>query len=160
MLDVLVHIAQTKDFAHNGTFTFQELNPDSKVPSSWTMLYHFKKFDDKDNLKEMFEKIFDVIFNFAKQNYNILKRRQLDIAIDIHKILYYGNKNDPYVMEGKHERGTTHFYQFLTCAIVVAGRRFTIDAILMHKLDNVNARDNPPSIDGWHVEPFGFKSLA
>jgi len=83
----------------------------------------------------MFEKIFDVIFNFAKQNYNILKRRQLNIAIDIHKIPYYGDKNDPYVTEGEPDRGTTHFFQFLTCSIVVAGNRFTIDAIPIHKLD-------------------------
>ncbi|MFH1592718.1 MAG: transposase [Candidatus Woesearchaeota archaeon] len=137
LLDVLVHVAQTHDFAHNGTETFKELNSESKCPSSWTMLYHFNKFNNKIIIQEMFDKVFDTIFNFAKRNYRGLRRRQLDIAIDIHKIPYYGNKNDNYVLEGKLDRGTTHFHQFITCSIVVAGRRFTIDAILMHKLDNL-----------------------
>ena len=129
LLDVLVHIAQTKDFAHNGTATFKELNPSSEPPSSWTMLYHLKKLESVEETKELFERIFDVTFNFAKQNYNILNRRKLDLGIDIHKIPFYGDKNSPYILGAKHERGTSHFYQFISCAIVVAGRRFTIDAL-------------------------------
>ncbi|MFH1592370.1 MAG: transposase [Candidatus Woesearchaeota archaeon] len=137
LLDVLVHIAQTKDFAHNGTATFKELNSEAKCPSSWTMLYHFNKFNSRKRIKEMFEKIFDVIFHFARKNYKELNRRKLDIALDVHKIPYYGDKNDSYVVEGKNDRGTSHFYQFLTCSIVVAGRRFVLDAIPIHKLDNL-----------------------
>ena len=135
LLDVLVHIAQTHDFCNNGSLTFKELNPELKAPHGNTLMYHFRKFRYTEQIKDIFENVFDVIFNFAKQNYKELRRRQLDIAIDIHKIPYYGNKNDPYVAEGKHERGTTHFFKFITCSIVVAGRRFIIDAIPMHKLD-------------------------
>ncbi|MAH07588.1 hypothetical protein CMI38_05065 [Candidatus Pacearchaeota archaeon] len=137
LLDVLVHIAQTHDFTHDGSVTFKELNPESKAPTSWTMLYHFSKFNDKNKIQDMFDKVLEVIFNYAKQNYNILKRRKLDIAIDIHKIPYYGDKNDPYVTEGKPERGTSHFYQFITSSIVVAGRRFTLDAVPIHKFDTL-----------------------
>ncbi|MBI2499680.1 transposase [Candidatus Woesearchaeota archaeon] len=85
-----------------------------------------------------FISIFDIIFNFAKQNYKLLNRRKVNIAYDIHKLPYYGDKNDPYIVEGKPERGTTHFYQFLTCSIVIAGQRFTIDAIPIHKFDNLS----------------------
>jgi len=138
LLDVLVHIAYSHDFTTNGSSTFQELYPDAKAPSGDLMLYHFSKFQSVEKIKEMFISIFDVIFNFAKQNYKLLNRRKVDIAYDIHKIPYYGDKNDPYVVEGKHERGTTHFYQFLTCSIVVAGQRFTIDAVPIHKLDNIH----------------------
>ena len=57
--------------------------------------------------------------------------------MDIHKLPYYGDKTDYYVLGGKQERGTTQFFEFLTCAIVVAGRRFTIDAVPIHPLDNL-----------------------
>jgi len=138
LLDVLVHVAYSHDFTTNGSSTFQELYPDAKAPSGDLMLYHFSKLQSVEKIKEMFESIFGVIFNFAKQNYKLLNRRKVDIAYDIHKIPYYGDKNDLYVTEGKHERGTTHFYQFLTCSIVVAGQRFSIDAIPIHKLDNIH----------------------
>lgn len=137
LLDVLVHIAQTHDFANNGSVTFKELNPEIKVPHGNTLMYHFRKFKYSEQIRSIFETVFDVIFNFAKQNYKELRKRQLDIAIDIHKIPYYGDKNDYFVIESKQERGTNHFFKFITCSIVVSGRRFTIDAIPMHKLDNL-----------------------
>jgi len=138
LLDVLTHIAYSHDFTTNGSSTFQELYPDLKAPSGDLMLYHFSKFNSTEKIKEMFEKIFDVIFEFAKKNYKLLNRRKVDIAYDIHKIPYYGNKSDFYVMEGQPERGTSHFYQFLTCSIVMHGQRFTLDAIPIHKLDNIH----------------------
>ncbi|MBI4159172.1 transposase [Candidatus Woesearchaeota archaeon] len=94
-------------------------------------------FDSKEKIQDIFDRVLEVILNYAKQNYNILKRRKLDIAIDIHKIPYYGNKNDHYVMEGQSDKGTNHFYQFITSSIVVAGKRFTLNAIPFHKLDNL-----------------------
>ena len=130
LLDVLVHVALTHDFANNGSFTFKEIN-DKPCPSGDLMFYHFSKFKSITQLREMFEKILDVIFNFAKSNYNILKFRKLNIAYDVHKIPYYGDKTDSYVCGGKPERGTSDFFQFLTCSIVVAGQRFVIDVIPM-----------------------------
>ncbi|MAG45164.1 MAG: hypothetical protein CMH63_00120 [Nanoarchaeota archaeon] len=136
LLDVLVHLAQTHDFANNGSVTFKELNS-KEAPHGNTLMYHFKKFKYNDQVKDIFEKVLDVIFTFAKKNYKELRRRKLDIAIDIHKIPYYGDRNDSYIIEGKHERGTTHFYQFLTSSIVVAGRRFVLGVIPIHKFDNI-----------------------
>ena len=138
LLDVLVHVAYSHDFTTNGSTIFQELYPDKKAPSGDLMLHHFSKLNSIEQINIMFEAIFDIIFNFAKQNYKLLNRRKLNIAYDIHKIPYYGNKNDPYITEGKPERGTSHFYQFLTAAIVVNAQRFTIDAIPTHKLDRID----------------------
>jgi len=138
LLDVLVHIAYSHDFTTNGSNIFKELYPNVKTPSGDLMLYHFSKFKSIEKIRETFISIFDVIFNFAKQNYKLLNRRKVNIAYDIHKIPYYGDKNDPFIIEGKLERGTTHFYQFLTCSIVIAGQRFTIDAVPIHKLDNLD----------------------
>ena len=86
LLDVLVHIAYSHDFTTNGSSTFQELYPDIKAPSGDLMLYHFSKLDSIEKINSLFVSIFDIIFNFAKQNYKLLNRRKVDIAYDIHKI--------------------------------------------------------------------------
>ena len=138
LLDVLVHTAYSHDFTTNGSSTFQELYPNVKAPSGDLMLHHFSKLRSADKIKETFSSIFDVIFNFAKQNHKSFNTRKVDVAYDVHKVPYYGNKNHPYVTEGKHERGTTHFYQFLTCSIVASGQRFSVDAVPIHKLDSLH----------------------
>ena len=101
------------------------------------MFYHFKKLNNKPKIEETFRNIFDVIFEFSKKNYNLLNKRKLDIAIDIHDVPYYGSKSDPFVIGGKRDRGTNHFFKFVTCSIVVSGRRFTIDAIPIHNFDKI-----------------------
>lgn len=137
LLDVLVHVAQNNDFCNNGSMTFKELNPDKKVPHGDTIMHHFNKFKSTEEIKTIFERIFDVILNFAKKEHDVLRKRKVDIAFDVHKMPYYGSKDDDYVCGGKHERGTTKFFEFLTCCIVVAGRRFTIDAVPVHPFDTL-----------------------
>lgn len=135
LLDVLVHVAVTNDFANNGSFTFRQLNPEAKSPSGDLMMYHFSKFQSIGQIREMFERISSFIFNFAKSNYNVLKNRKHDIAYDVHKIPYYG-KGIVYACGDKFERGTSNFIEFLTCSIVVAGRRFIVDVVPIHPLDD------------------------
>ncbi len=137
LLDILVHVAQTHDFANNGCKTFKDLYEDKDVPDGDTLLYHFKKIGSRSELTTIFGSITDVIFNFAKKNYNLLNRRKLDVAYDVHKIPFYGYKNSEYIKGGKHERGTSYFYHFLTCDIVVAGKRFTIDVVPIHPLHSI-----------------------
>lgn len=136
LLDVLVHVALTHDFANNGSFTFREINPEAKSPSGDLMMYHFSKFDSIFQLRKMFERILDVIFNFARKNYNLLQHRKFDIAYDIHKMCYYG-KGISYTCGGKYERGTSNFIQFLTCSIVVGGQRFILDVVPIHPLNSI-----------------------
>jgi len=133
-LDVLVHVAQNNSFCNDGSRTFKELNPDKEVPHGDTILHRFNKFKSLEEIKAIFERIFDVVLNFAKKEYDVLRKRKVDLAIDVHKIPYYGDGMD-YIGAGKPERGTSNFYSFLTCAIVVGGKRFTIDAIPVHPLD-------------------------
>jgi len=89
-LDVLVHVAYTHDFAHNGAETFMEQNNAEDSPSSHVMLYHFKKFKSMEDVKVMFKEVFDTIFNFGKKNYSLLRRRQADIAYDIDRLIKLG----------------------------------------------------------------------
>ena len=130
-LDVLVHVASQCDFANNGANTFRELNPDRKSPSGDLMLYHFSKFEKREDILGIYDRILDIIFEFAKSNYNLLRNRAVDIAYDIHKIPYYGERVG-FTCGGKYERGTSEFIEFLTCSIVEGGMRFIVDAIPIH----------------------------
>lgn len=136
LLDVLVHVALTNDFANNGSVTYKAVSSKDSAPSGDLMMHHFSKFDSIEKVSKMFEKISNIIFNFARSNYNILKNRRHDIAYDIHKMPYYG-KGITWVCGDKFERGTSNFIEFLTCSIVVAGRRFVVDVVPVHPLDEI-----------------------
>ena len=139
LLDILVNVAYSHDFINDGCSTFQEQNSGLNIPNSDTVLYHFKKLDSVDKIEVMFRNIFDFVFNFAKKNYSLLNRRELDIAVDIHKIPYYGKNISHNYIKGSYEEGigTNKFFHFITCSIVVSGRRFTIDAIPMSPFDTL-----------------------
>ncbi len=138
LLDILVNTAYSHDFINNGCDTFFE-QTSIKTPNPDTILYYFKKLNSINNIEGMFNNIFDFIFNFAKSNYNMLNKREFDIAIDVHKIPYYGKSITPdYTKGGKAEGiGTNNFFHFITCAIVVPGGRFTIGAIPMNAFDKL-----------------------
>ena len=93
LLDVLVYTAYTHSFVNNGSNVFS-FEKDKEFPSGDLIMYHFNKIESIQEVRETFENIFDVIINFAKKNYNILQRRKLDIAYDIHKLPFYGKKID------------------------------------------------------------------
>ncbi len=131
LLDMLTHVAMTKDFTENGSKTFKILN--SKSPSADTILYHLNKFEDIEEIEKIFYNVFEKIFEIAKKENKLLKRRKFDVAIDLTDQLYYGNKNDFMVVETKPQKGTTHCFRFATINIVVAGQRFTLLALPMHK---------------------------
>ncbi len=137
LLDVLTHVASHHDFANNGSSVFKELYPERKTPSGDVLMYRFSKLNSYNEIKAMFDKVLDYIFKYAKKNYNLLKHRKLDIAYDIHKIPYYG-KDMIYTKKGKSDRGTTEFFEFLTCSIVEDGRRFVLDAVPIHPLNDIS----------------------
>lgn len=138
LLDVLVHVAFTHDFTNDGSNTFKEINNKEESPSGDLMMYHFSKFKSVQQLKEMSDKLHDTILNFAKKKYIPLNQQKLDVAYDFHKIPYYGDKNDPYVRGSKYDRGTSYFFEFLTCSITMKGQRFALDVIPLHSLSDIS----------------------
>ena len=136
-LDVLIYIAIHNDFANNGAVVFKELNQDRETPSGDLMLYHLGKYKTIDEIIDMFNGILDFEFEFIKRNYNPLKFRKHDVAYDIHKIPYYG-KGINCVCGGKFDRGTSNFFEFLTCSIVEPGKRFILDIIPKHPLNDLS----------------------
>ena len=131
LLDMLTHVAMTKDFTENGFKTYKLQN--SKAPSADTILYHLNKFEDIEEIEKIFYNVFEKIFEIAKKENKLLKRRKFDVATDLTDQLYYGDKNDFMVVETKPQKGTTHCFRFATINIVVAGQRFTLSALPMHK---------------------------
>ena len=137
LLDTLVHVASQGDFTNNGANTFQKFNPERKTPSGDVMMHHFSKFRSQEEIKEIFENILKIILKFAKKNYNVLKNRKLDVAYDIHDIPFYG-KDMLYACNGKHDRGTTQFFKFLTCSVVERGKRFILDVVPISPFDDLD----------------------
>ncbi len=127
-LDLLTHVAMNHDFTENGSKTFRFVMKEN-TPSADTLLYHIKKFSVEE-LKKSFMKAFEEIFRIAKKN-NVFKKKKLDVAVDLHDWLYYGDKNDLMVCETKPQKGTMHCFRFATINIVEGGRRFTLLAVPM-----------------------------
>ncbi len=132
-LDFLVHIALTEDFAENGSKTFSKLL-NKRTPTSDTLLYHLKKFEDREMLQKMFIEIFDLIFRMAKRS-NLFSGRKVDVAIDFTDWFYYGKDRGDMVMGKKPERGTSRCFRFATINITEHGRRFTLLALPVSTFD-------------------------
>jgi putative transposase len=126
ILDVLTYMCFTHGFAND---TSKSLNDSEEgiAPNGDTIMYHFHKLKSLTYLLDTFEKISDNLFNYVRKNYNILNNsRRFDIAYDIHDLDYWG-KGANYVCGGEYTHGTSTFFKFLTCSIVVNGYRFIID---------------------------------
>ena len=63
--------------------------------------------------------------------------KKLKIAFDFHKELYYGKKDNPYVIGIKAEKGTRKAHLWHTCAIILKGRELHIGSEMVKKGDEV-----------------------
>ncbi|MHA1150202.1 MAG: hypothetical protein ACTSR8_18375 [Promethearchaeota archaeon] len=59
--------------------------------------------------------------------------RKLKIAFDFHKDLYYGVKDNPYVIGIKAEKGTKKAHIYHTCSIILKGREMQIGSEMLKK---------------------------
>ncbi len=134
LLDLLIHIALTQDFAENGSKTLNLLR-NRRIPNSDTLFYHLKKEKDFDELRAVFMQIFDTVFRLTKRSGLILDRK-VDVAIDSTEWFYYGDHSHPMVIGKKPERGTNWCFKFITLDIVEHGERFTLLALPVSSLDN------------------------
>jgi len=128
LLDALTHVAMTQDFTTNGTKTFRLVREDAPSPN--TVLYRVGKLESQEVL-EMFQNSFEETYKLARTRGAF--KRKVDVAIDITDQLYYGDKNDPMVVNTMPREGTSHAYRFATINVVVHGQRFTLLALPMDK---------------------------
>jgi len=132
LIDLILHMCNTNDFAENGSRTFQLQR--TKTPNGDTLLYHLKEYQDIDQVKRMFVSMFEMIWETARRANQF--HRIVDCSIDFTGWHYYGDKNAPMVTEGKPDRGTTHYYKFATITISEKNQRFTLLAIPVGPFDN------------------------
>ena len=125
-LDLLTHIAMTKDFTENGSLTFGELSS-KRAPSADALLYHLKKYEDKEAVRKMFERVGEVIFGTAK-GCGFLDRT-VDVAIDYTEHAYFGDRQDEMVMGTYLQKGTSSCFRYATLNVVSKGRRLTLLAL-------------------------------
>lgn len=133
LLNLLLHLGLTQDFAENGSKVYREIRRHG--PDADTLLYHLKKYDNLGELQKMFENVSEVVWNMARQANLFDPRKKLDVAIDTTEWFYYG-RNGVMVTSKKPERGTSKCYKFATINIVENGKRFTLFAIPVNVLED------------------------
>jgi len=132
-LDFLIHIGLTQDFAEGGSKTFSQILG-RRIPTSDTLLYHLKKFENKEVLQKMFIEIFDLIYKMSKRS-NFFSNRKVDIAIDYTDWPVYIEERSSMILGKKPEKGTTKCFRFATINVVEHGDRFTLLAIPVSTFD-------------------------
>jgi hypothetical protein len=134
LLDLLLHMADTKTCAENGSKTFRFFNNgrinNRRIPSADTLLYHIKKLD-RSEVEAIFKELFELTLMVAKVTRPDLFRGAVDVAIDITDWLYYGSSDSDMVLGTKPQLGTHHAYKFATICVVKNGFRFNLLAIPM-----------------------------
>jgi len=135
-LDLMTYIAFTNNSAESGSNFLKEDKPDIKFPNSDTLLYHLKKYENKESVEREFKSIFDINYRIAKARG--LFRRKVDVAIDTTDLPFYGNKNTPMVLGIQPQRGTHHGYKYASICIVEKGIRFTLLALPIGQWDEID----------------------
>ncbi|HWR27431.1 MAG TPA: transposase [Candidatus Thermoplasmatota archaeon] len=131
LLDLILHLCNTVDFAENGSKTFQLQR--TNVPNGDTLLHHLKGYQDIDQIKHMFIAMFEMIWETAKKANQL--QRIVDCSIDYTSQHFYGDKGAPMVTEMKPDHGTAYDYKFATITISEHNQRFTLLAVPVGPFD-------------------------
>ncbi len=124
LLDCIVHAAITKDFIENSTQILKSRKED--VPAPRTIRYHLEKLE-----------IDEILWQFGKiseEQYRMVEKQRwfknkIDLSIDTHDWMYYGDTDDEMVLGTQAKNGTSYAYKFATINIVEKGIRFTLKAL-------------------------------
>jgi putative transposase len=134
-IDLMIHMGMTRDFAENGSKTFNELRLNIS-PNADTLLYHLKNYSDFKEIQRMYTTLFEILWEMTKQFNLIDVHKRYDVAIDYTEWYFYGDRSSPMVVGKKPDRGTTKCYKFATINIVESGKRFTLLALPVGPFDN------------------------
>lgn len=124
LLDCIAHAAITDDFIENSTQILKSRKKD--VPAPRTIRYHLEKLEIDEILRQD-SKISEEMYRMVeKQRWFVNK---VDVSIDTHDWMYYGNTDDEMVLGTQAKNGTSYAYKFATINIVERGIRFTLKAL-------------------------------
>ncbi len=133
-IDLLIHLGLNQNFAESGSKIYKEYR--KRCPNADTLLYHLKKYDNIQEIKKMYEILFEVVWEMARKANLFDPRKKLDVAIDFTEWFYYGSRKTSMVVAKMPERGTASCYKFITINIVDSGKRFTLLALPVSGLDD------------------------
>ena len=107
-------------------------------PNADTLLYHLKNYPDYKDVYRMFTTLFEIIWDMTRKANLFDPRKRYDVAIDFTEWYFYGDRGSFMVVGKEPDRGTSKCYKFITLNIVEAGKRFTMLALPVSALDNMN----------------------
>jgi IS4 transposase len=127
---VITRIAFDNEFANAGAKAYQlargedvDVGAESRNSLARALLYHLRGLD-ADAVDDQFDRVRDAVLDEAARNR--LFSRPVDVAIDVHDWLYYGDTETPHVSRTDPDRGTDCAYKFATICIVDPSVRFTL----------------------------------
>ena len=102
-----------------------------KVPTAHTVFDRIRKVSTKEWI-ERFEEANDKLLKMAK------KRRAfkgfVDLAVDLHGVPFYGNKNTRGIVGTQKKRGTHWVYQYMTVCVTAQKDKYTLAAAPLTQL--------------------------
>lgn len=127
---VLARIAFDNEFANAGAKAYQlargdevDVGTESRNPLARALLYHLRGLG-ADAVDGQFDRVRDAVLTEAARNR--LFTQPVDVAIDVHDWLYYGDRDTPHVSRTDPDRGTDSAYKFATVCIVDPSARLTL----------------------------------
>lgn len=100
------------------------------VPNADTVFYRLKKVKTEEWI-EKFNKANGKLLNSAVKARAF--ERRVDIAIDTHDVLFYGDKETEGIVGREKERGTTRAFRYMTLCITTHRDHYTAAALPMKK---------------------------
>lgn len=132
LLELLV-FAGMENICSNEAYDILAEKADKDLPTSQNVLKHIREMD-RQEIQEMYEKAGQRILELAEEEGRM--NTEVDVAIDITVIPYYGDKNDEMVAETQPKDGTTHCYKFATLKVVTGNEQYAIKSKPVNKFAN------------------------
>lgn len=133
LFDFFLHIALTGSFANGGADTWrEEVDDESTAPSGDTFRGYIRMFDEleEEEVTKVFNAVEELLWEIADQRG--LTDNFVDVAIDEHDWLFYGDSDAPRITSVDPNRGTNKAYEFLTLSVVGDdGEKFVVGVTLV-----------------------------
>lgn len=129
LLELLV-FAGMENICSNEAYDILAEKADKDLPTSQNVLKHIREME-RQEIQEMYEEAGQRILELAEEEGRM--NTEVDVAIDITVIPYYGDKNDEMVAEKQPKDGTTHCYKFATLKVVTGNEQYAIKSIPVNK---------------------------
>lgn len=128
---VLSRIAFDNEFANAGAKAYSlargddvDLDATARNPLTRALLYNPRALD-ANGIDEQFDALCEAVLTHAA--HERIFQKPIDLAIDVHDWLFYGDEETPKVANMNPEQGTTLAYKFATLCIVSPNVRFTLE---------------------------------